>query len=339
MTIPNFFCFSFYCLFDLYFYPGAVFPITIFTKGFFSAIKNRAKKKATKRRPMDGRLLLNSLKCVCVNWEGAVGNNNYLVSSICYQSTINFFFVFFSPFYDPVYYMGSYQLGDWHNVKWFKMSILRYCNTDLEKNRNTFEVVHCTHFWHCFFVLFLILFNRIALMSVVVAAIMGALPTWHKYKKKIKKRQFLTPTTNEDVTHTADTRARCTSWETPWWWWTKRGKSLKEKNNPNFLSYPTLGFWGILLIRFRITHTETESFLWPITHHSTWLVKWCRQDNATHSFSRHRIVKFFFQGTRKKDSFFFFFPFLYTYATTTAFKMTTFYGHGMLEDYHCRRVW
>lgn len=168
-------------------------------------------------------------------------------------------------------------------------------------------------------------------MSVVVAAIMGALPTWHKYKKKIKKRQFLTPTTNDDVTHTADTRARCTSWETPWWWWTKRGKSLKEKITQKLPTLPLpLCFLGILLIRFCIIHTETEFFLWPITHHSTWLVKWCRQDNATHSFSRHRIEKIFLSRKKKKKRIRFFVFFLFS------LYLRDYYG---IQNDHLLRTW
>jgi len=57
------------------------------------------------------------------------------------------------------------------------------CQSSVSKAWKTF--VHCTHFWRRFFSYSFVLFrtSREALMSVV-AAIMGALPTWHEYKKR-----------------------------------------------------------------------------------------------------------------------------------------------------------
>jgi hypothetical protein len=137
----------------------------------------------------------------------------------------------------------------------------------------------------------------------VMAAIMGALPTWHKYDQD----NFWPPRRRRSQLCHTNTHDR---------------EEIIRRHDDGERNEVITPFPHRLVCCLFLSYSgfiqPAESSCRPIAHHSTWLVKWCRQQTYRKCW---RKIRFFFLLR----------------LTTTAFEMATFYGHGMFggKDYHC----
>jgi hypothetical protein len=104
------------------FIPELFFPLPFLQKGFFFLpLKIEQKKQQNVDHTIGWASAVGFIKivyvCVRLHQVEKTPLETRLSRIFDAISRRSIFFLFFSPFYDPVYYMGSYQLGDWHNVK------------------------------------------------------------------------------------------------------------------------------------------------------------------------------------------------------------------------------